>query len=1209
MNIIIDETPYAFLDSVGRQVADSVSLNDLIKESSSSDRYNADIIQLWMVPQYNLEIKSHCSASIFDVFELNLVQPCYQLAGTDYKVCSRCSAFLSDEMFTQHNELSLRSFQCDIFKLIDAEDFLPYVVAEQLIMEKMDYAADDDSEQQVGGDLPSPLLLCLKRLAFNNALDQLRDWHTRGECNPERLEYLEGKIEKFRSRIEKSADQVMLYEDAEQQQIARQYVDYDRVLEYAEEFCGMEVATMTSTAKELQVIHEKSVFMGLMRWFKHDFFEWCNKPGCCNHSCSKHLQTSQMNKLPEMGTPSPDEISLGSASRVELYRCEACEETTRFARYNNPAYLLHPSNRRGRCGEFANAFCLILRSLHFDARYVLDFTDHVWVEVWMPSLQRFVHMDPCEVAFDKPLLYEAGWNKNLTHVISFSRYGVVDVLPRYSRMQEEVYLRRHEEEVPEFAVDQAIEEFHNNNCSAFHMTRDQTQMEKQQTPLPWDTALTSTDGSFLSNPMVAMIAAGRQGVERLNGCDISVEVMQTRHRQLLREMEGMQFMDHYVVSEEEKKGRISGGSEWGVSRGETVDYSLAQKFIPSEVTKLTFPSYDSTGLIRDNSVLRHGVQSSFKSSLSTSETAVYPDQTSFHMKLFPVLRETVTTPHSDALPGVNYVTIIRNDTLSSHTKPMFTSDFLTVQQQPSTEPPVVQQLRVLDGYICSSFSSLVYPPSSVDINTWLSAMTERCLEDKNTLGLTIISRPDGLLSHILLFENSGYPLLQAALKRADGAEATGSNAKTMVKYNVGATINDPCASAVSRSVEVKGTTSDVQSRRSYYYLGGGHHGDTSSFDSSEFPISLLKSFPAEVQLVLKQIIVYAGVELVNGVQCEFDVLDARTGELLHPGLTFKSPTFTSTSDDPQAFVWTINDSSVYPPKSLKGHSFDRITSIVVKHGALIDSITIETLHKKKFRAGGDGGGSTTKLEVPDNCNVCGFFGGLGGHLHNLGVVLWEGGVGVDVKTGNAGRPVLAVPVLHSLTPVDRDMFVQLLLLFEKHSVWDFGLLHHHSMLHRGLNRPILTGNVHSSSLSDAGMFLDILITVLTKSSLSKLTVYFTKTLMYMNFIKSSPHNVQFQKAYLHYSCIQTNVASVPGGIDLICFGPFSYSTLPYAPVDGDTSNYNSEIGHYVYCRVHELVKPSSGNRVSEAQVVGWLDQYFGFLEDLSQSLSTMKAQE
>lgn len=106
-----------------------------------------------------------------------------------------------------------------------------------------------------------------------------------------------------------------------------------------------------------------------------------------------------------------------------------------------------------------------------------------------------------------------------------------------------------------------------------------------------------------------------------------------------------------------------------------------------------------------------------------------------------------------------------------------------------------------------------------------------------------------------------------------------------------------------------------------------------------------------------------GLQLVNGLQCVFDVLDARTGELLRPDLTFKSPTFTSTNDDPQPFVWTINDSSHYPLRSLKGHSFDRITSIVVKHGALIDSISIETLHGKRFRAGGSGGGSSTKVKL------------------------------------------------------------------------------------------------------------------------------------------------------------------------------------------------------------------------------------------------------
>ena len=68
---------------------------------------------------------------------------------------------------------------------------------------------------------------------------------------------------------------------------------------------------------------------------------------------------------------------VGWASRTELYRCRECDRVTRFARFNNPSHLL--STRRGRCGEWANCFCLICRALSLDARYVLDFTDHVWV--------------------------------------------------------------------------------------------------------------------------------------------------------------------------------------------------------------------------------------------------------------------------------------------------------------------------------------------------------------------------------------------------------------------------------------------------------------------------------------------------------------------------------------------------------------------------------------------------------------------------------------------------------------------------------------------------------------------------------------------------------------------------------------------------------------------------------------------------------------
>jgi peptide-N4-(N-acetyl-beta-glucosaminyl)asparagine amidase len=92
-----------------------------------------------------------------------------------------------------------------------------------------------------------------------------------------------------------------------------------------------------------------------------------------------------------------------------------CQKNTRFPRYNHPGKLLE--TRGGRCGEWANCFCLCLRALEFDARYILDWTDHVWAEVYSNSQKRWQHADPCENILDKPLIYEHGWGKKLSYVI------------------------------------------------------------------------------------------------------------------------------------------------------------------------------------------------------------------------------------------------------------------------------------------------------------------------------------------------------------------------------------------------------------------------------------------------------------------------------------------------------------------------------------------------------------------------------------------------------------------------------------------------------------------------------------------------------------------------------------------------------------------------------------------------------------------------
>lgn len=112
----------------------------------------------------------------------------------------------------------------------------------------------------------------------------------------------------------------------------------------------------------------------LLAWFKNDFFTWCNAPKCekCGHEKNMECKGNV--------NPSAEDREY-HASRVESWVCKEHGTEVRFPRYNHPAKLFE--TRTGRCGEWANAFTAICKALGHDARLVLDWTDHVWTEVFI----------------------------------------------------------------------------------------------------------------------------------------------------------------------------------------------------------------------------------------------------------------------------------------------------------------------------------------------------------------------------------------------------------------------------------------------------------------------------------------------------------------------------------------------------------------------------------------------------------------------------------------------------------------------------------------------------------------------------------------------------------------------------------------------------------------------------------------------------------
>ena len=278
----IDPDQMLLVDRLGREIIAVTDLNDIMGKDTST------AVEIWC---YDKTVINCCSRNIprtpaddkrYASDLLESIQQTYQIADMPFQVCTRCRHFFDEALISPFKPSvpgQLQCFECDIIKLIEI-GIAPAYATSQLELEESKL-----SPLIADGPL-SPILLYWRRQLLQAALAQ---------HSPFVASYRQSQeYQHFRHRLDATAQTVQVYESPQQQDVARQHMDYAKIFEYAQEYMAKNTLPTAPAeppiaevdyAAAVQGLEEKALLVGLMRWFKLDFFKWCSKPRCANPAC------------------------------------------------------------------------------------------------------------------------------------------------------------------------------------------------------------------------------------------------------------------------------------------------------------------------------------------------------------------------------------------------------------------------------------------------------------------------------------------------------------------------------------------------------------------------------------------------------------------------------------------------------------------------------------------------------------------------------------------------------------------------------------------------------------------------------------------------------------------------------------------------------------------------------------------------------------